>query len=436
MHILRPGYGASNIAAIGGGVLQEDYTSADTMTWVTHSRTSPATMFDSAGKLTFAPNNLVTYGSAPANAAWTKTTMTPTTGVSDPDGGTNAFTLTATSNNAEFYQAVNFTGANLSGNTAVCAVYIKRKTGSGAIRLYKPSGSGFKNLNLTLTNDWQLLTGDTGLGSSSGGGKYYFFIMIDVSGDEVDVYMPIISKITHETATRAGDRVLTPTTAYHGPRMDYNPVGPAKRGLLREMARTNVVLYNRDLSNAAWTKSASMSAVQDQTGIDSVANSASSLTASDANQTCLQAITLASSARAQSAWVKRISGAGTIEMTMDNGSTWTAITVTGSWTKVEIPTQTLANPTVGFRIVTSGDAIAVDFVQNENGTTSTSSIHTTSAAVARAADTLTAALYTGDSVTEYYRLVSDLSQSSRAVNPFSGVSAESDSIWVEKFTKP
>lgn len=156
-------------------------------------------------------------------------------------------------------------------------------------------------------------------------------------------------------------------------------------GLLIEESRVNVALWNRDLTNAAWTKSSTTVAL-DQTGIDGTANSASSITATGANGTVLQAITLASSARFQTAYVKRITGSGVVNMTMDNGVTWTAITVTGAWTRVNIPTQTLANPTVGFRLVTSGDKIAVDGVQNENGVFATSVIFTTSASVTRAAD--------------------------------------------------
>jgi hypothetical protein len=139
-------------------------------------------------------------------------------------------------------------------------------------------------------------------------------------------------------------------------------------GLLIESGRTNAVAAGtrRDLTQAAWTKT-NVTAAKNQTGIDGVANSASSITATSNNGTCLQAITLGSSARYQSAYVKRITGSGTVEMTMDNGSTWTAVTVTSSWTRVTIPTRTLANPTIGFRLGTSGDAIAVDVVQNENG---------------------------------------------------------------------
>lgn len=172
-------------------------------------------------------------------------------------------------------------------------------------------------------------------------------------------------------------------------RCEFDAAGAAL-GLLIEEQRTNVVLHNRDLTNAAWTKS-NVTAAKDQTGIDGVANSASSITATAGNGTCLQAITLASSARYQTAFVKRITGSGAVEMTMDNGSTWTAVTVTSAWTRVSIPTQTLANPTVGFRIVTNGDAVAIDFVQNENGAFETSPIATTTASVTRAADTISLA---------------------------------------------
>lgn len=174
-------------------------------------------------------------------------------------------------------------------------------------------------------------------------------------------------------------------------RFDYDPVTLEPLGVLIEGARTNVVLYNRDLTNAAWTKT-NVTAAKNQTGIDGVASSASSITATAGNGTCLQTITLGSSARFQTAYVKRITGTGTIEMTMDNGSTWTAITITSSWTRVSIPTQTLANPTVGFRIVTSGDSIAVDYVQNENGAFPSSAILATTTAVARSADVLTTAV--------------------------------------------
>jgi hypothetical protein len=163
-------------------------------------------------------------------------------------------------------------------------------------------------------------------------------------------------------------------------------------GLLVEESRTNVVLWNRDLTNVAWIAS-NITAAKDQVGADGTANGASSIISIAGNGTILQSITLASSARFQSVYMKRLVGTGEIDMTMDNGLTWTrvdsTITTTG-YIPVTIPTQTLANPTIGFRIVVNGDKVAVDFVQNENGAFKTSPIPVTTTSVTRNADVVTA----------------------------------------------
>lgn len=149
------------------------------------------------------------------------------------------------------------------------------------------------------------------------------------------------------------------------------------RGLWVEQDRINRCLYNRDLTNAAWVKS-NVTASKNQTGVDGSSNAASSITATAGNGTVLQSITAASAARISSAFVKRISGSGTLEMTQNNGGTWTPVTVTASWTRVEIPYATLTNPVVGFRIGTSGDSFAIDFVQLEGGNTISGPLATTS----------------------------------------------------------
>jgi hypothetical protein len=222
-----------------------------------------------------------------------------------------------------------------------------------------------------------------------------------INGSFLDASSGSSSLVTFTRASTANyfnSSGLLVSAAVDAARFDYNPSTLAARGLLLEESRANVVLWNRDLTNAAWT-STNVTAAKTQTGIDGVANSASSITATAGNGTCLQAITLASSARFQTAWVKRLVGAGVVNMTTDNGSTWTAVTVTAGWTRVSIPTQTLANPTVGFRIVTSGDSIAVDFVQNENGTFATSEIDTTTVAVTRSIDS---AVMTGTNFSDWY----------------------------------
>ncbi len=142
----------------------------------------------------------------------------------------------------------------------------------------------------------------------------------------------------------------------------------------------NVALYCRDFTNAAWAKT-NVTAVKDQVGVDGILAAASSLTATSNNGTVLQAVTLASSVRATHASVRRLTGTGAVSMTTDGGATWTALTLTGPYARVAIPAQTLANPSFGFKLATSGDAIAVDLFVNETGTVAHVPAATTSSAV-------------------------------------------------------
>jgi hypothetical protein len=171
------------------------------------------------------------------------------------------------------------------------------------------------------------------------------------------------------------------------PRSHYSASGEYL-GYLAEGARTNLALQSNDFTNVAWTKS-NMTAAKTATGPDGVVNSASTLTATAANGTALQAITSASASRIASVFIKRRTGTGVVNITQDNGSTWTAVTVTADWTQVSSTNQTLTNPTVGIRIVTDTDAVDVWCFMNEVATFASTPIPTTSATVTRNADVLT-----------------------------------------------
>ena len=158
-------------------------------------------------------------------------------------------------------------------------------------------------------------------------------------------------------------------------RLDHDSSG-VPIGLLVEEARTQRVTEPRDMTNAAWNTATNITPLKDATGITGVANSASTLTATAGLGVIRQAITLGSAARTYSAWVRRKTGTGTIEITDNGGSNYTDITSSinsVTYTKVEV-TRTQANPDVGFRITTSGDEIEVDVNQVEEGAGSTSPI--------------------------------------------------------------
>lgn len=175
---------------------------------------------------------------------------------------------------------------------------------------------------------------------------------------------------------------LITLTSNDNPRFEAN-------GLLIEGASENLALWSRDMSNAAWSKT-NITAVKDATGNDGLSSGASTLTATAANGTVFQVITLGSAEYTYSVDVRRKTGAGTIEITDDGGSTFTDITssLTSSYVRFQI-TTTQANPSIGFRIVTSGDEIEVDYNQLELLPFASSRIETTTVAVTRAEDVLT-----------------------------------------------
>jgi hypothetical protein len=169
------------------------------------------------------------------------------------------------------------------------------------------------------------------------------------------------------------------------PRFDYNPATLQARGLLIEGGSSNIALYSRDFTQAAWSKT-NITAALNVTGIDGAANSASRLTATAGNGTALQTITSASATHVSSFFARRLNGSGTVEITQDNGVTWTAITLTAAWQRFNVPAATVANPVIGFRLGTNGDVIAVDVAQCEVAAIVSSPIITVAASVARAAD--------------------------------------------------
>ena len=188
-------------------------------------------------------------------------------------------------------------------------------------------------------------------------------------------------------ANTVSSNVVTETTgALIGASNSYADAnGPF--GYMSEAAATNICLQNRDFTNAAWA-AVNMTPLKDEVGIDGVANSASSLLSTAANGTILQTFTITSAVKDGSFWLKRLIGTGNVDITIDNGTTWTTKTLTTGWNKFDV-TATLANPVIGIRIVTSGDKVAVDYAQLEASAFASSEIETTTVAVTRNADVLT-----------------------------------------------
>ena len=196
-----------------------------------------------------------------------------------------------------------------------------------------------------------------------------------------------------------------------------NFVRRTTRGLVVDMDRTNVIIQNRDLTNAAWTKGGSPTVTK--TGIDrtGAANSCSLVTLTGAQATFTQNITLASSSRIMSIECKIVNGTPTGRISFDGGTTYTAINfttpmkagqtaTTGArlFCKTRTAAQTVTNPVVIIEINgQSGDQVAISFPECLNalagdGLTLTeyAPISTTTAAVQGWRDR--AAAYTTDTI--------------------------------------
>ena len=297
--------------------------SANFMNNIIFSRGTLATMFDSTGALTYAGNNLL-QNSADPNT-WNVVAQSGATigaNVTDPGGGNKGRIITLTSSGYYYGRA-----STLNNTNFVTSLWVKLAPG-GVSQILVRNGvaGGTDNSNLvTLTSSWQ----NIGVVAVPSSGSYVDIgidARVGVGGTgiagAVEVAFGVIAAVTYETSPRPQDQVVTGATAYYGPAFDNVfgvPNSPLGLGIWE--ARTNVALWNRDLTNAAWTAS-NVTAAKNQTGVDGVANSASSITATAGNGTILQAITLASSAGFQTAYVKRLVGTGTIYMTMDGGTTW------------------------------------------------------------------------------------------------------------------
>lgn len=142
-------------------------------------------------------------------------------------------------------------------------------------------------------------------------------------------------------------------------RFDYDPVTLAPRGLLIEEQRVNYCLWSEDFGNAVWVKTSGSVTTNDNVAPTGT-SIADTFTASAGNATMVQAITTTAVPWTFSVYLKRKTGTGNVDITMD-GTTWVTQTINSStWTRC-IVTQTgvVGTSNCGIRLVTSGDAVYV-----------------------------------------------------------------------------
>lgn len=116
-----------------------------------------------------------------------------------------------------------------------------------------------------------------------------------------------------------------------------------------------VATKSEDFSNAAWTKS------------NVTVASTNELTATNTNGTCLQALTRAAADYRLRVKLRRKTGSGNIQLTID-GSTYTTVALTTDDKTFSITQAAVTNPNFGIRIATNTDAIYAAEIQLEDVT--------------------------------------------------------------------
>jgi hypothetical protein len=190
------------------------------------------------------------------------------------------------------------------------------------------------------------------------------------------------------TATRVNSSGLIESIASGVPRIDW--LGQSCPGLLVEPSAQNQALWSRDLSVSGTWAASGITAVRNAVGADGAASGSTTLTSTAASATITQNISHASQSRIFSAYMRRVSGTGQIQLTTNGGTNWQTVTLTSAFAPFNSGAQTVASGQVGIRMIASGDVIEVDFTQAEVGPVPTSPIPTTTAAVSRAADVISA----------------------------------------------
>ena len=175
--------------------------------------------------------NLLTKTEDLTNAAWTSTVANSlvTSGVTDPNGGSTAFTITATAPSGQCYQNTSFSAPRIASG------WIRRRTGTGTIFFFNDSGAVGQNITSLVTSSWTYFT----VSSSTSNGSWY--ILLATSGDAVDVWHPDV-RPSNDTPAPAYQRVNTST--------DYDTVGFP---VYLKFDGTDDSLVCSSLDRTAWT---------------------------------------------------------------------------------------------------------------------------------------------------------------------------------------
>lgn len=233
-------------------------TNGNFQNFITFSRGTNATLFDSTGRLTFGPNNIATQSNN--FTAWTtfssggaSVPVVTSNFAPGPDGAPGAASrlyMDTGSTPGAISQLANPASTNIdfpAGN--VISVWMRSNTGSSqTISLIASNGTGS---NFTVTTAWQrfsytasaFLPLNVAIRIRATNGTTSNIVDIQVAYAQSEV-------VTYQTTP--SEYIPTVASPVYRPRLDYDPVSLTLRGMLIEDQRTNLLTYSQEFNNAIW----------------------------------------------------------------------------------------------------------------------------------------------------------------------------------------
>ena len=220
---------------------------------ISFTRSTTATYYDGVTQA-LAEQNLLLQSNSFSTSPWAATTATLAGSVSDPFGGTTAFSMTATAGNATLYQSYTATGLVQS-----FSIYIQRVTGTGTINITANGATGLTAQ--TISGTWTRYT----VTATPSAGAVSIGIQLVTSGDAVNIYGAVLEQRATPIAFLPNYLITTTapisnyipqllTAAINQPRFDVDPVTGLSKGLLIEDSNTNYLTYSQDFTQSIYTK--------------------------------------------------------------------------------------------------------------------------------------------------------------------------------------
>jgi hypothetical protein len=377
--------------------------------------------------------NLLGFSEAFDNAAWTKARASIVTGAqANPvNGAFNAQKLMEdTSNNSHFAQQA--VASIVGGTTVTVSAYVKAAGRNFFVIVTSDQAGTFRTSYFDLANGTlgTVASGHTASITAVGNGWYRCAITQAQSATTgVFTYYPSLAAVNGSTSYQGDGSsgiyiygaqlsdsasldpyVPTPgaapsSTAYYGPRFDYDPVTLQPKGILIEEQRTNLLLQSETFDNASWAK-VGTTTVTPNTAVapDGTTTADRVIIPAGSNQGIQQSVTISTGSYRISVWARAVGTATTLRLAsflVDGSKVTTFSLPVGGFVRYEATFTYAVGGTPLIRIDTNdvGGTIEVWGAQLEAGAFATSYIPTIASTVTRSADVAT---ITGSLFSQWY----------------------------------